>query len=406
MANRASRRRAAAAARRDPAPSGATRAPAATGKPGHDDAVADAVADGPAAGAPEAEALVVTNWFDPGADGEPYAATIRLTGRRVAGLAPGSGGDTFTRDDVIDRIVPGSGAMSISSWVYGLQPGEWMVTARLMRRPDRTRPGRPARGSPDERLLQPASWSWRRWAVASAPSVPLGTRWALPAQLARIPAVAPGSWLILGILGVFAALVVQAVVLAHENLAQGPALTASALGFGLGLIGAKLWYARLHPGSPRGALLGGWAVDGFLVVMVPVLALVLLANGMPVGAVLDATAPGLFLAVAIGRIGCFLTGCCAGRLTRSRWGIWSSDRRVGGRRVPAQLIESLAGVVLALVSWLLIHARIPGIEGVTFLAAMAAYAVIRQAMLRLRAERREFSWRRSTASSARGASPS
>jgi phosphatidylglycerol:prolipoprotein diacylglycerol transferase len=351
--------------------------------------------------ASEPQALVVTNWFDPGADGEPYCATIRLTGRRVGTSSPVSGRDTFTHEEVIDGIVPGSGPMSISSWVYGLEAGEWVVTADPVQPTGRRgREGRRFWRRGERPLLRPASWSWRRWAVGPAPAVPVRTRWAIPAPLARIPAVVPGSWPILGSLGVIAALLLQATVLGHESISQGPALAASALGLGVGLIGAKVWYALLHPGQRRQAILGGWAVDGFLVVAFPVVAGVLMMSGMPVGTVLDAAAPGLFLAVAIGRVGCFLTGCCAGRLTQSRWGVWSSDRRIGGRRIPAQLVESLAGLVLAIATWFLIHARIPGVDGATFVAAMAAYAVVRQVVLRLRAERREFSWRRSTAAAA------
>jgi len=294
-----------------------------------------------ASSAVEPEALVVTDWFDAGEEGEPYSATIRLNGRR-AGIRGGpKPGDTFTREDTIEGIVPGSGPVSVSSWVYGLRPGEWTVTGDLIR------PARQARsaGSPErerrsstERLPH-AAWSWRRWAVSTIPAAPLKTRWALPAPLARIPAVVPGSWPVLGTLGIVMALTTQAVILTHESMAVGPSFVVSLLAVALGLIGAKLWYAVLHPGPWRQAILGGWAVDGFLAVALAVGVVALLAFNLPVGAVLDATAPGLFFAVAIGRIGCFLTGCCAGRCTSSRRGVWSSDRRIGARRIPAQLLD-------------------------------------------------------------------
>ncbi len=112
---------------------------------------------------------------------------------------------------------------------------------------------------------------------------------------------------------------------------------------------------------------------------------------------LDATAPGLFFAVAIGRVGCFLTGCCAGRCTSSRWGVWSSDRRIGARRIPAQLLESAAGLLIGLVAAWLVIGSVPVVEGLNFVAAFGVYLVVRQLLLRLRAERREYSWRRSSA---------
>jgi phosphatidylglycerol:prolipoprotein diacylglycerol transferase len=399
MANRAARRKAAAAARREPANRGTTRDPAVAASLRRPTTTARA--PGSAAlqpGVPEPEALVVTNWFDPGADGIPYSATVRLTGHRIGTSDGGPWRDTFVHEEMIDGIVPGSGPMSISSWIYGLEPGEWMVTADPVQpKSDLGRGGRVRPDHGERPWLRPARWSWRRWAVSTAAAAPVKTRWALPAPLARIPAVVPGSWPVLGVLAVVAALQMQAIILGHENIPSGAAMTASALALVLGLFGAKVWYAVLHPGPLRRALLGGWAVDGFLAVALPVAAMALIASDMPVGTVLDAAAPGLFLAVAIGRVGCFLTGCCAGRLTHSRWGVWSSDRRLGARRVPAQLVESLAGLVLAVVTWVMIHLRIPGIDGAGFLVAMAAYVVIRQVVLRLRAERRNYSWRRGSA---------
>lgn len=398
MASRAARRKA-AAARRGPASSGSTRDPAAPANPRRPTTTARTPVNAASeSDAPEPQALVVTNWFDPGADGEPYSATIRLTGHRIGASSPGPGRDTFVHEETIDRIVPGSGPISISSWVYGLEPGEWVVTADpLQPTGQHGREGRLRHGLRQRPSVRPARWSWRRWAVDDAPAAPVKTRWAIPAPLARIPAVVPGSWPLLGLLAVVVALLLQATILGHESISQGPALIASLVGLGLGLVGAKVWYAVLHPGPVRRAILGGWAVDGFLVVTFPVVAVALIASDMPVGMVLDATAPGLFLAVAIGRVGCFLTGCCAGRLTQSRWGIWSSDRRIGARRIPVQLVESAAGLVLAVATWLLIHAGIPGLDGATFVAALASYAVVRQLVLRLRAERRDFSWRRSSA---------
>src|SRR5260370_36366136 len=75
-------------------------------------------------------------------------------------------------------------------------------------------------------------------------------------------------------------------------------------------------------------------------------AILLVAPGVPAGVFLDVTAPGLLVAMAVGRVGCFFVGCCGGPPTASRWGVWSSDQRVGARRIPTQLLESaLAGIL-------------------------------------------------------------
>ena len=341
----------------------------------------------------EPQALVVSHWFDSGEGDEPYSAIVRLTGRRVGiNRLPGPR-DTFVQEDRIDGIVPGSGPVSITSWVYNLEPGEWTVNAELLRPGQETSRGRRAVAEP----IPPAAWSWPRWALSTIARGPVRTRWALLAPLSRMPGVIPGSFTVLGTLGIVLALVVQSAILARANIPVSESLVVSLLAVVAGLAGAKVWYAVLHPGPWRKALLGGWAVDGFLVTASIVAVAVLLAFELPVGLFLDATAPGMFFAVAIGRLGCFFTGCCAGRCTRSRWGVWSfdRDRRIGARRVPAQLLESAAGLVIGIVAGALVLSEALRLQGVVFVGAVVAYFVVRQVLLRLRAERREYLWRRS-----------
>ena len=338
--------------------------------------------------AAEPEALVVTRWFDARSDGEPYSATVRFTGRRVGTTGKAQPGDNFVQEETIDGIVPGSGSVSLTAWVYGLRPGEWSVSADVLdrgheaagqRRSHRQRPL-------DTNSLQAGSWSWRRWAVSAGPASPLQTRWALLAPLATSPAVLPGIYPALAVVGAVVALALQAAILPHEHVPVGRSLVVSLVALMVGLVGAKLWYAVLHP--RESVIKGGWAVDGFLIVAPLVAAVAMLAFNLPIGTVLDATAPGLFFAVAIGRLGCFFTGCCAGRCTNSRWGVWSSDRRVGARRVPTQLLESGAGLAIGLVALVLVLADVVPVRGLVFVAAFGIYAIVRQSLLRLRAEQR------------------
>lgn len=351
---------------------------------GRSPSVATTVA--PVAASVEAEALVVSHYFD-SSDLEG-SATVRLTGRRIGAQGHQNLRDTFTQDDRVQGIAAGSGPTSITSWVYGLAPGEWEVTAEVVGPTDRqTRP----------RPILPAQWSWRRWALSADAPTRVKTRFAPLAPLAGIPAVIPGIWPVLGAVAVLLAIVIQRVLLPHENVAVEVPLIVPLAALAAGLLGAKVWYALLHPGPWRKAILGGWAVDGFLVVAPIVAIAILIALSLPVAKFLDAVTPGLFVAVAIGRIGCFFAGCCAGRVTDSRWGIWSSDRKVGARRIPAQVLESAAGLAIAAVTTVLILGHAPRIDGTIFIGAFAAYLVVRQALLRVRAERREFLWRRTAA---------
>ena len=259
-----------------------------------------------ASAATEPEALVVSRWFDPDEVGDPDPATVRFTGRRT-GISGNPGpGDSFTHDERIEGVVSGSGPISVSAWVYGLNPGEWTVSANLVA-PRRTEPGSQPRGRSEPDSLPAASWSWLRWSLAAGEAAPVRTRWAILAPLARTPAVVPGVYTALAIVGMVVALATQAAILAAEGLPVGPSLLASLLGLAAGLIGAKVWYWRLHP--DESLIRGGWAVDGFLIVAPIAAVTAMLVLEVPVGLALDAVAPGLFFAVASGRVGCFVTGC-------------------------------------------------------------------------------------------------
>ncbi len=296
--------------------------------------------------------------------------------------------------------MPGSGLYSVTSWVYGLEPGDWTVSAELLRSGSDAGRSRGVTAEP----IPPAAWSWPRWALRAGSRGAVHTRWAMILPLARMPGVIPGSFTVLGALGILVALVVQSAILVRENVSVSESLVVSLIALVSGLLGAKVWYAALHPGPWPKALLGGWAVDGFLVVSSIAAVIVLLAFELPIGLFLDATAPGMFFAVAIGRLGCFFTGCCAGRYTRSRWGVWSldRDRRIGARRIPTQLLESAVGLVIGATALLLVLSDAVGVQGVVFVAAVVSYFLVRQMLLRLRAERRDYLWRRSGLASGEG----
>ena len=109
---------------------------------------------------------------------------------------------------------------------------------------------------------------------------------------------------------------------------------------------------------------------------------------VPIGVFLDVIAPGLLVAMAVGRVGCFFAGCCGGPLTASRWGVWSSDQRVGARRIPTQLLGSVLGLSLGLGVLVAVLGHGPA-GGAFFVASLAAYTLGRQGLLRLRAEARQ-----------------
>lgn len=337
----------------------------------------------------EPEALSVTHSFDSGTDGDPYAATVRFSGSRIGVRGKGGPRDSFTKQETVKGIVPGSGRVSITTWVYGLNPGAWKVTAELV--------GGPTEGSwrralrPRQRSGTPlprAAWSWWRWSLVPGAFGPVATRWAPLVRLTPMPAVVRGSWSSLIAVGTLVGIIVQTSLLSRDGISIGETLLVDLAAVVAGLVGAKLWYVALRPGEWRRRIGEGFSVDGSIVAGPVAGVVAMLALDLPVGAVLDASTPAFFVGMAIGRLGCFLTGCCAGRCTRARWGVWSSDRRVGARRIPAQLLESGIAIVIAIATLLLAARPAAPLAGAVFVGGAAAYILARQWLLRLRAEPR------------------
>lgn len=322
------------------------------------------------------EILTATYWFDPGTDGEPYSTTIRFRGRRTRVSGKPTTRDSFVRDETIDPVLPGSGPVSVTTRVYGINPGKWVVTAEpLARAGGRVRP-RPA--APDggvAGLRRP--WPWVP--VRPTDATPLKTA---VAPLARVPGVIPGAYSGLVALGMLLGVLLLLALVGSVGIEQGPVLAASASALAAGLIGGK----SLYVAQQKGKRFEGWSIQGFIVATAAVGALALVLLGLPLGVVLNASASSLFLGIAVGRPGCFLAGCCGGRPTRARWGLWCTDQRVGARRIPTQLIEALLALVIGSVALFLFVQPRPLLPGALLVGAVAAYALGRQFILPLRSE--------------------
>jgi phosphatidylglycerol---prolipoprotein diacylglyceryl transferase len=96
-----------------------------------------------------------------------------------------------------------------------------------------------------------------------------------------------------------------------------------------GVIGARIFYVIHYWDQFRGHGLmqmlavwkGGLELLGGVVLAILVIAIYLRAKKLPVRKYLDILAMGLMLALALGRIGCFLNGCCFGRPTTCQIGV-------------------------------------------------------------------------------------
>jgi len=327
-----------------------------------------------ALGQADPQALGLTYWFDAAPVGEPYPITIRFAGRRPGPGGPSIGLDRFTASETISTVVPGSGRVAVTTRIFDVAPGDWRVTAGPISLRNPRQAGSP--GSTTSSADRPASGT-----VASA----CGRTAFAPIVQARAPGVRLGAWPVMVGVGVASGLAVQGLLSQRTGLPVLPVLLLSLAACLIGLLGSKLYYLaeqRILP-TPRALLGAGMCIQGFVAGTLVTAAIGAQTAGISVARFLDVTAPGLLFGMAIGRLGCFFGGCCAGRPTASRWGVWSSDRRVGMRRIPAQLLES--GLSLGL-AWAALTAvlsgavRPPG----ALVGSVAVYTLGRQALLPLR----------------------
>jgi len=121
------------------------------------------------------------------------------------------------------------------------------------------------------------------------------------------------------------------------------------------VIGARLGYVLVNWHLYTDDLLrilalwrGGLAYHGALVSALLAVALHAFFRRMPLGRLLDLGIPYIALAYGIGRLGCFLNGCCYGQATDLPWGV--AFQAVDSlTRHPTQLYAAAAAVIIFLV---------------------------------------------------------
>lgn len=316
----------------------------------------------------EPQALGLTYWFDADGESEGCAVSIRFTGRRSGVKGKPGRGDTFDVVEKLGLVVPGSGPIAVTTRVPDVTPGEWHVTATA------TTEGRGGVSG------------GRRAASTRRP--PSATSSGVTAYAPVVRVLAPGAhlgaWPALVTVGVVVALSVQQIVARHAGLPALRLLALSVLASIVGAAGAKVYYLVEHRDQRPSLLTAGMCIQGFVLGAVGALAVGTLVLDVPVGRALDVSTPGLLFGMTIGRFGCFFGGCCAGRPTGSRWGLWSSDRRLGARRVPTQLLESALAFVSGAIALVTVWSSDGDPGGVVFIGAVAAYTLGRQLLFPLR----------------------
>jgi phosphatidylglycerol:prolipoprotein diacylglycerol transferase len=310
--------------------------------------------------APEEPALhgvAPTYWVDRG-DADALAA-VRFVGTALDSERPEG---RFERVVPFPRLPSGVGRTSLTVPVRGLPAGTWDVRAQAL----------DADGQP----------------VGVVQRKDLSTRFY---PFLRGPGVRPFMWPALVLLGVLLAVVTQVLLVRADGLdARAAGLSAVAAAV-VGFLSAKVGYMLRHRVPPKEFATAGTMIQVFLLGAFGSLVGFAWLTDLPVLRLLDLTTPGVFAAMALARPGCWLGGCCAGRPTASRWGIWSSDRRVGVRRVPVQLLESALAAGIAVVSLVLVLAVDQRSYGLVLVLSASLYTLGRQPLFPLRAEARRTS---------------
>jgi phosphatidylglycerol:prolipoprotein diacylglycerol transferase len=107
----------------------------------------------------------------------------------------------------------------------------------------------------------------------------------------------------------------------------------------------------------------GYVWYGGAIALAPVTWWFTTSRGMDKGLVADAGAPALALGVAVGRLGCFLGGCCYGHATDVPWAVHFPQGEAArlGSVHPTQLYESGVGfLMLAWVVWRFPRRKVKG----------------------------------------------
>ena len=219
------------------------------------------------------EVLTATYWLDPGEYGDPFDVTIRFSGRRSDMTGKPRPGDTFSQDETIEGIIPGSGPVAITAEVRGVKPGPWTVTARPAPRPGSTerRPFRPCPppgedGAEACRVPPP-----RRVPITAGSGTMIHT-----ARLLRckVPGITRFAYATLTCLGVLTGLGLETVLLIASHYSVLRPLVFSVAAVVAGVVGGKAWYIAVS----RGRKLDGWCIQGFVAGAVVVVAAAALAG--------------------------------------------------------------------------------------------------------------------------------
>ena len=140
----------------------------------------------------------------------------------------------------------------------------------------------------------------------------------------------------------------------------------------------------------------GFVFYGSFLFVVPSVLLFFKLNKLPVYTMLDILSVSACMVHSLGRLGCFMAGCCYGKPTHSNWGVVFNNPQsmaspLHTHLYPVQLMESFY-ILLILVVLLVIKKRYQRFRGQLFLLYIALYAAGRSMLELFRGDEERGFW--------------
>jgi phosphatidylglycerol:prolipoprotein diacylglycerol transferase len=164
------------------------------------------------------------------------------------------------------------------------------------------------------------------------------------------------------------------------------------VGSRLAYVAINFSYYKAHPTDIIKIWEGGLVFSGGLVAVVLVMTWYLRRHHLSFWKVGDLCAPGIAIGQAIGRLGCFMAGCCYGKPTYLPWAVTFTHPQslapLNTPLHPTQLYSALSGFIIFLVLMLL-NAR-KQFQGQVFIWFLILHSTARLFMERFRGDERGF----------------
>ncbi len=186
----------------------------------------------------------------------------------------------------------------------------------------------------------------------------------------------------------------------YAKLSSDQATSLMLLGLFGGILGARIFYVIQFAEQFRGRWFdvirvdqGGLVFYGGFFLALGAIILYCRRQKLEIVRVLDITTPSLAIGHAVGRVGCFLNGCCFGSPTACWTGIAYPADSIPGMRYgdvplhPVQLYEAAVNILIGLLMMILIRKTKTGIPMACYIAL---YGVIRFADEFFRGDHQQF----------------